>query len=154
MSAVTASNAARTADYVNPVLIAARTVFERMLGCTPKRTGLTLKKTMSPKHELSAVIGITGKAAGTIVVYNQGIAKPHGQIKAEQLLPPPVSLRLDEQRAIINFAQRGPLLPNERANELASIPKALFNHLASGSNPLTALYGIGAWLAGLRKSKP
>jgi len=57
-----------TADYINPVISATRTVFETMLGCTPKRTGLILKESLSPRHELSAVIGISGKVAGTIVL--------------------------------------------------------------------------------------
>lgn len=67
MSTATTSQSALTANFVNPVLTATRTVFETMLGCTPERTELTLKETMTPKYELSAVIGVTGKAAGTIV---------------------------------------------------------------------------------------
>jgi len=59
---------AMTVDYVNPVISSTRNVFEMMLGCTPRRTGLMLKGENAPKHELSAVIGITGKAAGTIIV--------------------------------------------------------------------------------------
>jgi chemotaxis protein CheX len=57
-----------TADYINPVISATRNVFETMLGCTPRRTGLLLKENMTPRYELSAVIGISGKAAGTIVL--------------------------------------------------------------------------------------
>ncbi len=56
------------AEYVNPVIMATKSVFETMLGVTPQRTGLSLKETTSPQYELSAVIGFTGKAAGTIVV--------------------------------------------------------------------------------------
>jgi chemotaxis protein CheX len=57
-----------TATYVNPVISATKTVFETMLNCTPRRTGLALKENLSPPHEVSAVIGVTGKAAGTIVL--------------------------------------------------------------------------------------
>ena len=57
-----------TAEYINPVLVATRSVFETMLNCTPKRTGLLLKEHMRPHHEVSGVIGISGKAAGTIVL--------------------------------------------------------------------------------------
>lgn len=67
-TAAPSSASALTADYVNPIIEAVRTVFETMLDCTPHRTGLALKETNTPKHELSAVIGITGKAAGTIVL--------------------------------------------------------------------------------------
>jgi len=39
-----------------------------MLGCTPTRTGLKFRETEMPGYELSAVIGISGKIAGTIVL--------------------------------------------------------------------------------------
>ena len=68
MTTATAMTASQTADYVNPLMAATRTVFETMLGCTPKRTNLALKKTMEPQFDLSAVIGITGRANGTIVL--------------------------------------------------------------------------------------
>lgn len=57
-----------TAEYGNPVISATRSVFEMMLGCTPVRTGLRLRTLDVPRHEVSAVIGISGKAAGTIVL--------------------------------------------------------------------------------------
>ncbi|MGE3313461.1 MAG: chemotaxis protein CheX [Planctomycetaceae bacterium] len=68
MSTAVAQSSAMTAEYINPVISATRTVFETMLNCTPTRTGLALKDDRSPLYELSAVIGISGKAAGTIVV--------------------------------------------------------------------------------------
>jgi chemotaxis protein CheX len=57
-----------TADYVNPVISATRTCFQTMLGCTPRRIGLMFKDGSVQKHEISAVIGISGQAAGTIVL--------------------------------------------------------------------------------------
>ena len=57
-----------TADYINPVISATRTVFETMLECTPVRTELVLKEKMTPTFEVSAIIGVTGKAVGTIVL--------------------------------------------------------------------------------------
>jgi len=68
MSAAVATDSASAAEYINPVVTATRTVFETMLDCTPSRTGLTLKGPASPRHELSAVIGVSGKVAGTIVL--------------------------------------------------------------------------------------
>lgn len=68
MSTAELSKSELTAEYINPIITATRSVFETMIGCTPTRTGLMLKETMSPKFELSAVIGVTGKAAGTIVL--------------------------------------------------------------------------------------
>lgn len=68
MSTATASNSTLTAEFVNPILLAVKSVFETMLGCSPKRTKLSLKENMHPRYELSAVIGVTGRAAGTIVL--------------------------------------------------------------------------------------
>lgn len=62
------SQSVMTAEYVNPILVATKTVFEMMLGCTPNRTGLALKAEPYQSHEVSAVIGISGSVAGTIVV--------------------------------------------------------------------------------------
>ena len=67
-AAPTAPTSSLTADYINPIISATTDVFEMMLGCTPKRTGLTLKADCCPLYELSAVIGVSGKAAGTIVL--------------------------------------------------------------------------------------
>lgn len=68
MTTAAPSAGSMTAEYINPVISATKNVFETMLDCTATRTGLMLKETMSPRHELSAVIGVTGKVAGTIVV--------------------------------------------------------------------------------------
>ncbi len=68
MSVAAPSCSELTAQFINPVILATRTVFETMLGCTPRRTGLSLKERMVPHYELSAVIGISGRAAGIIVV--------------------------------------------------------------------------------------
>lgn len=58
-----------TAEYVNPIISATRNVFEMMLGCTPKRSGLQLKGEATPSHDVSAVIGVTGPTSrGTIVL--------------------------------------------------------------------------------------
>lgn len=67
-SSPTLSKSELTAEFVNPIISSTISVFEMMLGCTPKRTGLSLKQDVIPQHELSAVIGISGKAAGTLVL--------------------------------------------------------------------------------------
>jgi len=68
MSAATATNCNLTAQCVNPVITATKSVFETMLGCTPVRSALSLKEGTTSCYDISAVIGITGKASGTIVV--------------------------------------------------------------------------------------
>lgn len=59
---------ALTAEYVNPVISATRSVFEMMLGCVPTRTGLRLKEPGEKSQDISAIIGISGRVQGTIVV--------------------------------------------------------------------------------------
>jgi len=68
MTATIEKSSALTATCINPVLTATRQVFETMLNCTPTRRGLALKESGVPGFELSAVVGITGKASGTIVL--------------------------------------------------------------------------------------
>lgn len=68
MATAEATYAELTAEFINPVITSVRSVFETMIGCSPKRLGLQLKDSACPSHELSAVIGVTGKAVGTIVV--------------------------------------------------------------------------------------
>ncbi|HBN78853.1 MAG TPA: chemotaxis protein CheX [Planctomycetaceae bacterium] len=57
-----------TAQIINPLVTSTKDTFEMMLECTPKRGGLSLKTKHVPEYELSAVIGITGNAVGTIVL--------------------------------------------------------------------------------------
>lgn len=68
MNTAAPTTAEMSVDYINPMISATINVFEMMLNCKPTRTGLLLKETHTPKFELSAVIGVTGKAAGTIVL--------------------------------------------------------------------------------------
>lgn len=62
------ARSAATAEFLNPVLAATKQTFEMMLDCVPQRTGLVVKENLVPKYEVSATIGITGRAVGTLVV--------------------------------------------------------------------------------------
>ena len=55
-------------EYINPFLAAALDVFRVMLDCDMKRGTPYLKGTVQPDHEISGVIGLTGKAIGTVVL--------------------------------------------------------------------------------------
>lgn len=55
-------------EYINPFIRAAANVFDTMLGCTIEREGLALKEHFAPTHEVSAVIGLSGKATGAVVL--------------------------------------------------------------------------------------
>jgi len=58
--------------------------------------------------------------------------------------PPTLPLTLEEQGAVIAFAEREPLLSRERADELAGIADVL----AGGEEPRSRLLAIAAWLLG------
>ena len=55
-------------DYINPVIEALESAFETMLGHSIQRTGLGLKENNCALHPVSGIIGVSGKAVGTIVL--------------------------------------------------------------------------------------
>ncbi len=56
------------AEYINPFVSAAVDVFSTMLGCELTRGQLSLNNNFQPAHEISGIIGLSGKASGTVVV--------------------------------------------------------------------------------------
>jgi len=59
-------------DFINPFLNSAITVFRTMLGCELQRGKPYLADSVQPKHEISGVIGLSGKAIGTVVLSLEG----------------------------------------------------------------------------------
>lgn len=63
-------------DYINPVIVALEDAFETMLGTTIKRTGLGLKENNCALYPVSGIIGVSGRAVGTIVLsMSHGVAQ-------------------------------------------------------------------------------
>jgi chemotaxis protein CheX len=56
------------AEYINPFIASTVEVFATMLGCELKRGALSLNQDFQPAHEISGIIGLSGKATGTVVV--------------------------------------------------------------------------------------
>ena len=56
------------AEFINPFVCAAVDVFSTMLNCELVRGQLSLNANFQPKHEVTGVIGLSGKASGTVVV--------------------------------------------------------------------------------------
>jgi chemotaxis protein CheX len=56
------------AEYINPFVKSLITTFSTMLDCTATRGQPLLKRDAHPPFEISGVIGLSGKAAGTVVV--------------------------------------------------------------------------------------
>ncbi len=67
MSAV-ATSASLTASIVNPILLATIETFDMMLSCKVSRKSLAIKTPETAFYGITAVIGLTGTAAGTICV--------------------------------------------------------------------------------------
>jgi uncharacterized RDD family membrane protein YckC len=85
-------------------------------------------------------------AAGTVVVY-QAKGEAHGHLPASPPVAPPVALDLDEQRALLELAERSTSLTRERLEELAELPRPLVGTL-DGERAAARLLGMANYLAG------
>jgi hypothetical protein len=86
-------------------------------------------------------------AAGTLVVY-----QPEKKVRAMKLqeappLAPPLALSLEEQRALLELAERAPSLTRERLEELAELPRPLVGGL-EGGRAAERLIGMANHIAG------
>jgi uncharacterized RDD family membrane protein YckC len=90
-------------------------------------------------------------AAGTVVVHREP-AISGARVPAAPPLRPPVSLALDEQRAVIEFAERLGTWPAARSAELAAILQPLTATTAPPQEPegVQRLVGMANWLLGRR----
>ncbi len=83
-------------------------------------------------------------AAGTLVIYADA-PRPHvSRIPDVTPVPPPLALTLDEQAAVIAFAERAGSVSPERAAELAAIPLSL----VGADEPRATLVAQAAYLVG------
>lgn len=90
-------------------------------------------------------------AAGTIVVYRSVPDKAselHADLPLESPLPPRYPLTLEQQRAVIAFAERASMLTPERTLELANIATPLTQ--ATNDTAVKRLFAIANWLVGRR----
>ncbi len=86
-------------------------------------------------------------AAGTVVVYRHEEPPPSKIPKAEPAVPV-LPLTLEEQGAILEFAERLPTWTRERGLELATLLRPLTQ--ATGSQGRGRILGIANWLVGRR----
>jgi uncharacterized RDD family membrane protein YckC len=85
--------------------------------------------------------------AGTLVVYTERApARPPPPMVAP--LRPPLPLQLDEQRALIGFAERAPQMTAERQAELAEVLRPVTHERGEGA--VAALLGMANYLLGRR----
>ena len=55
-------------EYINPFLVSTISTFKTMLACVLTRGAPYIKNGSQPEHDVSGVIGLSGKAQGTVVV--------------------------------------------------------------------------------------
>jgi len=56
------------AEHINPFLTSMISVFDTMLGCKLSRGTPYVKNSVQPEHEISGVVGLSGKAKGVVVL--------------------------------------------------------------------------------------
>lgn len=61
-------NSTVNVEYINPFINTAVNVFDTVLSCKLTRVGLALKERLQPDYEVSGIIGLSGRAAGTVVL--------------------------------------------------------------------------------------
>ena len=86
-------------------------------------------------------------AAGTVVVYLGEKTRADRQIPAARPVAPTVALDLDEQRALLELAERSQSLTQERFEELAELPAPLVGRL-DGPRAAERLLGMANHIAG------
>lgn len=80
--------------------------------------------------------------AGTMVIYREQPIKP-ARIEDGQPQPLPFPLTPDEQRALLDFAERAPHLPEARQLELADLAEPLTKQVGYGSLARLRNYAAG-----------
>ena len=86
-------------------------------------------------------------AAGTVVVYQSREADPTRKIPDAIPIVPAIELDLEEQRAVLELAERSAGLTRERFEELAELPKPLVGRLER-EHAAARLIGVANYLAG------
>jgi uncharacterized RDD family membrane protein YckC len=85
-------------------------------------------------------------AAGTVVVYLPERFVPRQTLEVAPIVPP-VALNLEEQRAVLELAERAGSLTRERFEELAELPTPLVGRL-QGERAAMRLLGMASHIAG------
>jgi hypothetical protein len=86
-------------------------------------------------------------AAGTLVVYREQPLQ-RGELPDAAAEPPPAELTVDDQRILLEFAERSNLLSRDRGIELADILAKLTGK--TGQQAVKTLYAYANWLSGRR----
>ncbi len=115
-------------EYINPFLAATVAVFDTMLNCKLARGELYLKTGAQPQHEVSGVIGLSGKAQGIVVL---GLSREAALSATEAMLQErPTAINGDVTDAV-----------GELVNIIAGSAKAKLEHLELSVSLPTVITG-------------
>jgi chemotaxis protein CheX len=118
------------AEYINPFLVSTISTFKTMLGCVLTRGAPYVTNGSQPEHEVSGVIGLSGKAQGTVVV---GLGREAALKATEAMLQErPPEINGDVVDAI-----------GELANIIAGQAKAQLEHLGLSVSLPSVITGKG-----------
>jgi chemotaxis protein CheX len=128
-------------EHINPFLSSTVRVFETMVSCRLVRGTLAVKHNFQPSHEVSAVIGLSGKAKGTVVL---SVDREVALGVAEALLGErPVEINSDVTDAM-----------GEMANMIAGQAKAQLEQFAMSISLPTVITGKGHCIEFPRNTTP
>ncbi len=115
-------------EYINPFLLSTISVFDTMLNCKLERGVPYLKNGTQPQQVVSGVIGLSGKAQGTVVL---GLSREAALSATEVLLQErPAEINADVTDAV-----------GELVNIIAGNAKAKLEHLNMSVSLPTVITG-------------
>jgi len=114
------------AEYINPFLLSTISTFDTMLNCKLERGEPYLKTATSPRHEVSGVIGLSGKAAGMVVLGLGGETAIHAAEALLQERPPELNADVtDAIGELVNIIAGSAKVKLEHLNLSVSLPTVI-----------------------------
>jgi chemotaxis protein CheX len=113
-------------EYINPFLTSTISVFDTMLHCKLQRGDPYLKNGSQPQHEVSGVIGLSGKTQGTVVL---GLSREAALGATEAMLqerPPEINADVtDAVGELVNIIAGNAKAKLEHLNMSISLPTVI-----------------------------
>ena len=119
-------------EYINPFIRSTLVTFDTMLGCTIKRDKLCMADQVSDRYEISGVIGLSGRAQGSVVVSLSREVAIHGA--AAMLMMEPNEFDdlnedvIDAVGEIANMVAGSAKAELEELNLSISLPNVVLGH--------------------------
>jgi chemotaxis protein CheX len=109
------------AEWINPFISNAISVFEQMANLTLERTNLTLKEDPTPSNDISIIVGITGFIQGQ-VVYS---LKDHTAQRIAQAIAPKSATKIDSAFVESSIAEVANIITGRTTIQLSGEDKIL-----------------------------